>query len=340
MAMYKYLFLLTLSSLFAQMPPMDFADNKKIAVQNTILAKVNETTFSVMDVKKKMDLLFRQNYAHLDHSAQARFQFYEMGWRATLMQMVDHELILSDAAAREIKLSDGEVREELEARFGPNVLSTLDKIDITYDEAWKMVKNDLIVQRMSWWFIQSKAMQSVTPHDIRAAYQAYLQENPPYQQLKYQVITLRSEESAPLAEKVHRLVSEKNQNPEELALQLKEIDPSLQISAEYTVSDKELSEAHRTALSNLSPKTYSLPILQKSRTDHKVVARIFYLKERTDYPAPSFGDLSAKLKNDLLQKAIAKESSSYIDKLRKHYGFDLEHIKESFPEDMHPFSLQ
>lgn len=338
--MYKYLFILSLSSLLAQMPPMDFSDNKKIAIQNEILAKVNDTTISLIDVKKKMDFLFHQNYAHLNHSAQARFQFYEAGWRQTLMQMIDNELILADAADREVKLSDGEVREELETRFGPHVLTTLDKMDITYDEAWKMIKNDLIVQRMSWWFIQSKAIQAVTPQDIRKAYQGYLKENPPYQLLKYQVIAIHSKNPEITAEKVAQFLFDNNQDPASLSDELKKLDSSIQISAEYTVKDSELSEAHKAALSTLSPKNYSAPIFQKSRTDNKIVARIFYLNEKTNYPAPSFGDLSQKLKNELTQKSIAKESIAYIEKLRKHYGFDSEHIKESFPEGMRPFSLQ
>jgi len=338
--MYKWLFILTFSSLFSQISPIELSDNKKIAVQNIILAKVNDTTISVMDVKKKMDLLFYQNYPHLSHSNQARLQFYETGWRQALMQMIDNELILSDAATREIKLSDGEVREEMESRFGPHVLSTLDKMDITYDEAWKIVKNDLIVQRMNWWFIQSKAIQNVKPQDIRLAYRAYLEENPPYQLLKYQVISIHSENSEKIAEKVHEFLSQNNQKPELLSDQLQKIDPSIQISSEYTVKDTELSESHKTALSSMSSQSYSPPTFQKSRNSNKIVARIFYLNQKTDYPAPTFADLSSKLKNGLIQQAIAKESFNYIEKLRKHYGFDSENIKKNFPEDMHPFSLQ
>lgn len=338
--MYKYLFFFALSSLFAQMPAMDLADNKKIAVQNVLLAKVGDTTISVIDVKKKLDLLFHQNYAHLGHSSQARFQFYESGWRPTLMQMIDNELILADAAAREVKLSDGEVREELENRFGPNVLSTLDKIHITYDEAWKIIKNDLIVQRMSWWFIQSKAIQSVTPQDIRHAYRDYLEKNPSYQELKYQVISIRSDKAEVIAEKAYQLLSSRDQNPEGVAEELKKLDNSIQISTEYTAKDTELSDTHKAALSSLSPKSYSAPIFQKNRSDKQTVARIFYLHEKAEYLAPSFGELSQKLKNDLIQQSMGKESVAYLEKLRKQYGFDPGHLKESFPEEMHPFSLQ
>jgi hypothetical protein len=338
--MYLFLTLIALSSLFAQTQPAPLPDNKKIGVQNGILAKVNDTAFSVIDVKKKLDLLFYQNYSHLSHSNEARFQFYESGWRPALMQMIDNELILADAATREVKLSDGEVREEMENRFGPNVLATLEQIHISYDEAWKMVKNDLIVQRMNWWFIQSKAIQNVTPQDIRQSYQTYLEKNPSYEEFKYQVISIRSENPTPMAEKIYAFLATKQESPESLMEEIKKLDPSVQISSEYTVKDKELSESYKTTLSSLSPKSYAPPTFQVSRADKQTVARIFYLNEKKEYLAPSFSELSHKLKNDLIQQSISKESVVYLEKLRKQYGFDIEHLKESFPADMHPFSIQ
>jgi hypothetical protein len=65
--------------------------------------------------------------------------------------------------------------------------------------------------------------------------------------------------------------------------------------------------------------------------------RIFYLASKTEHPAPSFEDLSQQLRNDLVQKAVVDESKTYLQKLRKNYGFDAEN---SLPQDLHPFSLQ
>src|SRR3989344_4181227 len=107
------LVLLTLSSaavLAAEPPIAPFSAEGKIAIHNTILAKAQGTTISVLDVKKKLDLLFHKNYPHLAQSNQARCQFYEASWRHVLMEMVDHQLILADAAARDVKVTDGEVR--------------------------------------------------------------------------------------------------------------------------------------------------------------------------------------------------------------------------------------
>jgi SurA-like N-terminal domain len=339
-AMLKLFFLAALP-LLAQMPPPNFQDSgKKIAVQNSILAKVNGTTISMLDVKKKMDMVFYQHYANLSHSNTARYQFYEKSWRPVLMEMIDHELILADAQEKEIKLNDSEIRETMENRFGPNVLSTLDHIGLTYDEAWKMLKNELIVQRMNWWFVQAKAIQSVTPQSIRDAYQSYLKNNPSYQELKYRIVSIRGDDLASKSEKALQVLTEKGGNPELLVDALLEIDPSIQVSAEYTASDLEISESHRSALSSMTPGSYSAPLIQKSRSDNKSIARIFYLAAKADHSAPAFQELSSDLREGLVNKAIAEHSKTYVAKLRKHFGFDTEFIKEKFPEDLHPFSLQ
>jgi hypothetical protein len=338
--MLKYLLFATLP-LIAQMPPVDFADaNKKIAVQNGILAKVNGTTISMLDVKKKMDLFFHQHYSNLSHSNGARYQFYEKSWRPMLMEMIDNELIIADAIEKEVKVSDSEIRETMEDRFGPSVLSTLDKIGITYEEAWRLLKNELIVQRMSWWFVQSKAIQSVTPQSIREAYRGFLEEHPPYRDLEYRIVSIRGDGLESLAEKAYELVNASGKSPELLTEEFLRLDPSIQVSSQYTASDLEISESHRSALSELEAGQYSRPIIQKSRADNKEIARIFYLVSNTDHPAPAFQDLSATLRDQLIQKAMAQHSQNYVQKLRKHYGFDSGYLSGALPEDMHPFSLQ
>lgn len=327
-------------TLTAQMPPANFAD-QKIAVQNSILTKVNGKTISMMDVKKKMDLMFHQNYPQYEGNNQARFQFYEASWRHILMDMIDNELIISDALDKEIKLTDGEVREALEDRFGPSVMQTLDKIGVTYDEAWKMLKNEMIVQRMSWWFVQSRAMSSVTPQDIRQAYRLHLEKNPAYSDWTYRVISIKADKANdPLSEEIHQVLADSGKPPEYLLEDLKKLEApgiSISVSNEYSASDKELSELHKTSLAFLQPGDYSKPSFQTSRIDKKTVYRIFYLIDKCDHPAQAFEDLAAQLRNELVQKAAGEESKNYVSKLRKHYGFDASTV---LPDDLHPFSLQ
>ena len=141
-----------------------------------------------------------------------------------------------------------------------------------------------------------------------------------------------------------RLLLERGQSPESAAF-LKDwetLHPSikLQISNEYTAKDADLSESHRTILASLSPGNYSQPTCQISRSDNKNIYRIFYLAQKNDHPAPAFETISSQLKNELLQKAVAKESEGYLQKLRKHYGFDPSRLQETVPDDLQPFHLE
>ena len=328
------------SSLTAS-PFTDFQSEPKIAVHNSIITKVNGKTISMMDVKKKMDMLFHQHYPQMSDNNQARFQFYDASWRYVLRDMIDNELIISDALDKEIKLTDGEVREEMGTRFGPKVMETLDKIDLTYKEAWDMVKNEMIVQRMTWWFVHSKATSKITPQDIRQAYCLYVKEHPAYSERAYRVVSVRSEEeSEALASEVHKVLVESGKTPELLQESLKEFENEglqISISNKYVAKTEDLSEVHRTSLETLSPGSYSEPTYQFSRRDRKNVYRIFYLVGKNDFPAPAFEGVTAELKNQLIQKASMKESDEYITKLRKHYGFD---GKDLIPEGLNPFSLQ
>jgi len=320
-------------SLFADFgAPIEPAGQGSILVQNTILAKINEDTISVLDVKKKLDMIFYRNYPHLANSTPARCQFYEAQWRNALMEMIDQQLILADAEEKKIPLNDGEVREEMERRFGPNIMLTLDKMNLTYDESWKIVKNDLIVQRMSWWFIHSKAMTQVTPQDIRQAFRTHLKEHPAFEEWKYQVIAVRGNSPQETANKLHETLLEKNSAP---GSWVEEIDSGIQLSAEFVATAQQLSDAHKTTLATLSPGQYSAPVLQQSKTDRSWVARIFYLKEKIDHPAPQFDAVAQELRDQLVQKVSAEESSLYMQKLRKTHTF-----YENIPSDLHPFSIQ
>ncbi len=333
---FLFLFSLSLSA-----SPLDFSGEPKIAIQNAILFKVNGKSISMIDVKKQMDLVFHQSYPQLIHSNQARCQFYEVNWRSVLMDMIDNELIISDAIDKEIKITDGEVREIMEERFGPNVMQTLDKIGLTYDETWKMIKNELIVQRMSWWFIQSKAISNVTPQDIRQAYHLYLKENPLYSEWRYRVVSIRvNEPDDPLAEQVHLFLSESGKTPDLLEEDLKKFqtpDISIAVSKEFIAKTQELSDIHKASLLSLETGRYSPPSFQISRTDQKTVYRIFYLVAKNDISPSSFEGLSQQLRNQLIQKAVAQESQKYLGKLRKYYGFD---ANITIPDDFRPFSLQ
>lgn len=322
-----------------------------VVIQNRILAKAHGKTFSVLDVVKKMEVLFARNYPQYANSSAAKYQYFSTHWKETLLQMIDHELILADAEKLDLKITDSEVRETLHDKFGPNLMGSLDALGLTYEEAKEMIHAELVVQKMTWFKVHSKALNSVNTQDIKSAYSSYCEKNPSKELWEYQVLSIRAqnEETAQrVAQKVFNLC--KN-SPSDLASVSEQVKTSLSVEVpeqEYTITlsddlkldTKSISTAHQQALIKLAKNSISEPVKQLSRTDQGTVFRIFHLKNHTRTVLPKLRAMHDALQNQLVQEAAEKESNTYITKLRQRYGFDTKMLEETIPSGFQPFSLQ
>lgn len=322
--------------------------SQKLIVNNRILAKVNEKTISVLDVMKKMDVFLTRYYPHLADSPAARYQYFSTQWKDALAQMIDNELMLADAEKLELKVSDAEVREAIIERFGPNIMASLDKLQLSYEEARKMVHTDIIVEKMTWYRIHSKALQNVNPQDIKVAYQDYLKKNPPQEKWEYQVLSIRTKNEDlgnTLSQKAYGLLQTTKHTLPEVLEEIKkdlaqDTDVSMTVSDELKNDGKTISDTHKQVLLKLVVDSISEPIRQLSKADQSIVYRIFHLKNHSKVLPPSFSQVAEKLKDDLLQVAVQNESKTYIEKLREKFGYDTRSIQDSIPSDFHPFVLQ
>jgi len=323
-------------------PPMD---DPEIVVHNRILVKVQEKTISVVDLMKKMDVYIARNYPQHMKSPVARYQFYTAHWKGMLDQMINTELMLADAEQREVKVTEAEVRETLMQRFGPNVMATIERIGISYEEAWAMIHDDMVVQRMTWLRVHSKALQNVNSRDIKAAYEAYLKENPAKEEWKYQVLTIRSHDpkaGEALANRATSLIPIQKG----LSLVAKELNPEknsgvgIHVTNELNVSDKDLSSSHREILKSLKEGEFSRAIAQTSRADKSIVYRIFHLLEHKKEKPPTFRQMANRLQDELLEKEAAAQTELYIKKLYSRFNFNPDFLKETIPADFAPFTLE
>lgn len=343
-------FILT-STLQAQTATPSFMLNNEealqIAVNNRILATVNGKAITVMDVMKKMDMVFYRQYPQYVSSKSARYQFYMMSWKQVLQDLIDKELLLADAEESKLAVSNGDVRQEMETVFGPNIIINLDQAGLTMDEAWKMVKEEITIRRMLMFKVNLKAMKKVNPQDIRAAYEKQVKAHTKAATWTYRVITVRNADlkvSEATADKIYALLNEGKSTLDELSVKLKEdpsIDPEtkVNISEELQHKESEIAPAYKEILTTLPLNSYSQPRSQKSR-DNSVVYRIFYLKDKNDGAPPSLSSVAAQIKDKLIQEAVDEETAIYLTKLRKQFGLDEEVMKTMIPESFEPFALQ
>jgi len=329
-----------------------FLSNSKepqIAVNNRILAKANGKAISVVDLMKKMDMLFYKKFPQYTSSAQARYQFYLANWKFILTELIDKELIMADAEESKLVVSAGDIRQEMETLFGPNIIDNLDKVELSFEEAYQMVLDDITIRRMMYFRVQTKAMTQATPKKIRDYYDQIAKTTIRDNEWLYHVITVRHkdpEKAAETANNVKHLLSEDKVSFADLPAKLKELtlesprQPTVAISEEFRTKEKELSDSFKKTLETLKPDSYSFPISQKSRADNSTVVRIFYLKEMTPGGAIPFKELEIKIKQLLVEEAMEKESSTYLTKLRQHFDTQEGQIQELINSDYQPFVLK
>jgi hypothetical protein len=298
----------------------------------------------MLDVVKQMDVFLSEHYPQYLDSEPAKMQFYTTQWKATLQRMVDQELMMADAASREVKATDAEVREEIQNRYGPNVMGSLDKIGISYEEAKQMVHQDIVVQKIQWLRVTSKALSKVTTELVRQAFEAYLVKNPPKEMWTYQFLTLRYgalDRALSCAEQIKNLQEASGNLLSVAADTFKQTIPEeewthISLSAELNAEDKELSQMHREVLSHMSAGRWSEPTVQQSRDGTEVV-RIFHLKSHTQQEKPTFQALATSLKQELLNQYAEKEMESYLTRLRQRFNHNPSSL--DIPVAFEPFSF-
>lgn len=337
-----------LSPLLADVPLIPPNKGQNLVINNRILAKINDRSISVLDVMKKMDLDMSRRYPDLADSKSARFQYYTTQWKETLIDMIDTELMIADAEKLEVKVNDAEVREEMLQRFGPNIMASLDEIGISYEEAKEFVHSEMIVERMHWFRVNAKVLQKINPIEIKAIYKDYLVKNPPVQEWEYQVVSIRSPEkelSETIAKKAYDLLHSHQASLDNLAETLKketptEVDVTVTVSQDFEANERTISDQHKAIIPTLLPQTFSKPAAQLSKSDNSIVHRIFFLKKANKKEPLPFEQAADKIKHKLIEQAITKQGTTYIEKLRQKYGYDEEHMKEMIPSDFQPFSFQ
>ena len=313
-------------------------------INNRPLAKINGKVITLADVIKNMDLFLFDYDPNLKLESREKHQFYESRWQNTLEDLIGNELILLDAEKKEIKVADGDVREALEERFGPNVMKSLDKVNLSYEEARSIIRSELTVQQLIGMKVHAKAFQTVTPKVIKSAYQDYVEKNPPEETVSYKILSIRGKDQKKceeLGQTIYNFLNETKLSMDEAvnALTFNEEDVTIAVSEEYKGETSKLSTRYCDILQPLMPNTFSKPVSQVSRVNNETVVRVFHLKDKDLALPSSFKDMHNPIKNELLHKTSNREKEVYINLLKKQFGYEDFDPKFELPKDYNPFLL-
>jgi len=322
-----------------QMTPA--SSGQKVVVNNRVITKVNGNPISVIDLMKKMDLMFYQAHSeHLD-SSQLRYQFYMANWQDVLKSMIDRELVYLDAEAQNMPISPGDVRVEIEDIFGPNVLENLEQAGLTYEEVSKLIRADILIRRMLTYSVNLKAMKSVTPEDIVLEYER--DKANMYQQLfHFRIMSVKSSDSAKaqvVADRICELVNHQLLPVDTVEAHLRN-EGALDETIAITVSPVFIQKK-----SEFSPHIYELlhPLQDRQcslGTMQKGTVRMYYLERKEQQEAPLLSSSEEAIREKLVHKAMIEESDRYFSHLRKHYDLNPDDIVKSLPDSFKPFELK
>ncbi|MCK4934701.1 MAG: hypothetical protein KAR79_03850 [Simkaniaceae bacterium] len=346
--------LTTLSANFTPAPMNDSFINSskqvepKMMIHNRPLAKINGKVISLMDVVKKMNVFINDNHPDVRDSEISLYQFYSTNWQSIFGEIVNNELMLLDAVDKDMPISEGDIHEEMEVRFGPNVMETLDYMSISHEEAFEMIKSEILVRQMLYLKVHVKAKNSITPKQIKNSYQDYLTSTALTEQWQYQVLSVRGEDQdkcLAMITKISNLIQENHltfENLQEKISNENDFVPEgvrLSISEEFDVNEKNLSNEHQIVLSNLMPEQFSKVEKQQSRHGKNSVFRIFHLKSHTTNHPESFDLIAQELEDKIYNDTFQTAQAEYVDKLIKKYDVEKDPYFESAPNDYQPFTI-
>lgn len=340
----KILLLLLLPALLFGEVSLGGIDRNDLVIKNRVLLKINGEPLTVVDVVKKMDLIFYRQYPKMVNSVMAKYEFYMSNFQYVFFTLVNDLLVMADAAEKEVEVSDGDIREEMEGLFGPDVVANIDQLGLTFEEAWKLLKRELTVRRMNQMMVRSKAISEVQPKELKVLYEEYLKQNPTENIWVYHILTFKGndkEKVQDVAEKAFSQITENKINPNEASIIFKEIaDIEFSLSDEFVRKEREISKAHKEVLDKLAPQVYSRPVVQANQRQGNFTARIFFLKEQKKNTPATFAEIQNELEQEVLQKAMARHSEIYSQKLRERYGITNEYLSKMIPRDFQPFALR
>ncbi|WP_194844121.1 peptidylprolyl isomerase [Candidatus Clavichlamydia salmonicola] len=308
-----------------------------LMVHNRTLFHSGKRVITAIDVMRKMDLIFYQNFPNMLNSKFARYRFYNAMWRTITDSLIDEVLIVSDAEEKKITVNDSEIKEELERIFGLNVVNEADMLGMTLEDVTDLIKKDLLVQKMLNMIVRSRAMMEINPQALKDQYRQLVDSYSNKEEWVYAIVSLRGYDKTEVfaaAKKIHDFLSS---GKEEFSYDnLKSLVSSLPViltcSEEYVRNEQDLSDAHKKILLKMTKGTYSDPVWLKD------AFRIFYFKDIKKETPPQFNVVKDELQAMISREAVLRLDTAYREKLRMENGCTVSYMKEIMPDDCNLFS--
>jgi len=329
-----FVLLMGITFLHAEGPSLS---SKAISIENRVLATVRGQVITVVDVMKKLDMLFYQQFPQYRGSTEAKFEFYKSNWRKVFEDLVNRQLVLAWAEERQLQVSNGELREELEQMFGPNVMMNLYEAGLSVYEVQEMMRADILMRRIIGFCVRMPVMAAITPEVVQAEYERQCFEAKKRTIWTWKSVTIRSKESdcpkqvaEQIAEQLVELSPDQIQLPEEV---------EILSSQTFHSKNGELSTSLQELFQALPEGRYSEPVEFVGRSSPTKSWRCYLVEKKEHETLPPFSELEEVLREHLAAPEMEEKSFEFFANLRKQY-----HVQQFLSSDklvaFEPFVLQ
>jgi len=333
--MYRILFLL-----LTCVASVHAAPSKTIAIDNRVLATVRGQVITVMDVVKKLDMVFYQQFAQHSDSTDARFEFYRMNWRRIYSDLIERQLVLAWAEDKHFEVSNGDLRQELEEMFGPNVIMGLYNAGLSVSEVMEMLRADILMRRVMGFYVRMPVLAKITPEIIQKEYERRKSACQAHQLWDWSSLTIRAHErdcSEQEAKQVYELLGTYRDEQ-----QVKEHLPEgmeVVFSQTFHSKESELAPTVHASLQTVALGHYSAPVEAVGRNTSHKSWRCFRLEKKEDEGFASLEQVEDQIREELAMPQLQEKQCEFFADLQKQYQM-VSGVSEEVLMAFEPFALQ
>ncbi|MCH9616976.1 MAG: hypothetical protein SP4CHLAM5_05630 [Chlamydiia bacterium] len=315
-----------------------------IQTVNKILVNVGEKPITVLDIKKEMDRQIYMRDKRMFNDTQAVYKHYAQNWKYTLKKMTEDEILLLEAKKLEYKIPETDITQKVTELFGDNNVVACKDLSFTPEEARRISNREIISGYLSWFGFWGDSINKATPKAVMEAYTKYTAELEKKDKWTYQAVSVKGKEEKIVQEeaaKIKNLLQEGECTNLSLLvqnMQSPESDVNLRASKDITLEKSQLSNTLLTVLGSLDEGMASDIITTKKGDEY--TGKIFQLKSIQKQHIPAFVDVSADIKNAIVNESGIALSVKYFASLYKKYDIHGLYGDELNSSKLEPFSLQ
>lgn len=312
-----------------------FSEGPTAVLSNRPMAQVGGTTITLLDVVHKMNLQLVSTQPQAFDNPQMLQSYYTQYWKVALEGCIEDELLFLEGEDKKLSVKESQIQESLDQLVPMPFAKNLERINLTLAQAKILAKKSFYRRQLEGYFLYSSALLQLTPHRIKSAYIAYLNENPPEDVWQYRIVTAsakkstlvnRKEISNDLVKTVDLSLSDFPMHPQwktfSLVSRMESMfppDQQFSISKPFQVTTNKLSEKYKSALSKISSGGIT-PLSTK---------KLLYLEKKMKTSVPTLDEFEKKMKNNLLNDQIQETRKPFFDDLSSTHGV----IYHPLPED-------